>query len=184
MGVDVVVLAAKTYQPDVPAQSVYEILDFIEAHQAKRGRESGARYLLADNDTSEQIALPEPVYHALVAVVEKLAQGKAVTISPTEPFLTTQQAADILGVSRPTVVRLIDAGELSAERIGNRRRLQLSDVLEYRDKRRERQYAMLAATAVDIEHEDSPAQIVEKVREARKAIAQMNVAKQLCSPLS
>ncbi|HUO38419.1 MAG TPA: helix-turn-helix domain-containing protein [Mycobacterium sp.] len=45
--------------------------------------------------------------------------------------LTTQQAADLLGVSRPTVVRLIKSGELAAERIGNRHRLVLDDVLSY-----------------------------------------------------
>ena len=50
------------------------------------------------------------------------------------PKLTTQQVADLLGVSRPTVVRLIDDGELAAERIGNRRKVLLKDALDYRDR--------------------------------------------------
>lgn len=58
-----------------------------------------------------------------------LHAGKAVTIAPQSMTLTTQQAADLLGVSRPTVVRLIKSGELAAERIGNRHRLVLDDVL-------------------------------------------------------
>lgn len=61
-----------------------------------------------------------------------LHAGKAVTIAPQSMTLTTQQAADLLGVSRPTVVRLIKSGELAAERIGNRHRLVLDDVLAYR----------------------------------------------------
>lgn len=62
-----------------------------------------------------------------------LHAGKAVTIAPQSMTLTTQQAADLLGVSRPTVVRLIKSGELAAERIGNRHRLVLDDVLAYRE---------------------------------------------------
>lgn len=65
-----------------------------------------------------------------------LHAGKAVTIAPQSMTLTTQQAADLLGVSRPTVVRLIKSGELAAERIGNRHRLVLDDVLAYREARR------------------------------------------------
>lgn len=64
-----------------------------------------------------------------------LHAGKAVTIAPQSMTLTTQQAADLLGVSRPTVVRLIKSGELAAERIGNRHRLVLDDVLAYREAR-------------------------------------------------
>ena len=93
------------------------------------------------------------------------------TVTPTEPQLTTQQAADLLGVSRPTVVRMIDSGELRAERNGSRRRLLLSDVLEYRERRRQRQYAMLEATAVDIDDEDDPADVIAQLRAARQSLA-------------
>lgn len=70
-------------------------------------------------------------------MVAALHAGKAVTIAPQSMTLTTQQAADLLGVSRPTVVRLIKSGELAAERIGNRHRLVLDDVLAYREARRQ-----------------------------------------------
>jgi excisionase family DNA binding protein len=119
----------------------------------------------------EQVELPQTVYQVLVQVVAALAAGKAVTVSPTEPQLTTQQAADLLGVSRPTVVRLIESGELVAERIGNRRRLLLGEVLAYRERRRARQYAFLAATAVDLDDEDNPAEMIERLREARRQAA-------------
>ena len=56
-------------------------------------------------------------------------------------LLTTQQAADLLGVSRPTVVKLIEEGALPAETPGKRRRMvKLDDLLEYRAHRREEQY--------------------------------------------
>jgi len=85
--------------------------------------------------------------------------------------LTTQQAADLLGVSRPTVVRLINNNELPAERIGNRHRLLLDDVLAYREQRRKRQYDALAATAIEIDSDDDPETIRKQLRQARRAVA-------------
>ncbi|MDN5757011.1 MAG: helix-turn-helix domain-containing protein [Tomitella sp.] len=93
-------------------------------------------------------------------------------MTPQEPQLTTQQVADLLGVSRPTVVRLIESGELRAERNGVRRRVLLGDALAYRERRRQRQYAMLTATAVDLDDEDDPQEMLARLREARKAVAQ------------
>lgn len=164
-------LASQTYVPEESASGAAEVLSFLAAHADKRGTEPARRFLLVGGDEGEQIELPRTVYLALVQVVEALAAGKAVTVSPQEPQLTTQQAADLLGVSRPTVVRMIESGELAAERNGNRRRLLLSDVLAYRERRRARQYAMLAATSVDIDDEDDPAEMIDRLREARRAAA-------------
>ena len=92
------------------------------------------------------------------------------TIAPQTMTLTTQQTADLLGVSRPTVVRLINDNVLPAERIGNRHRLLLDDVLSYREERRKRQYDALTATA-DIDRDDDPETIRKQLREARRAVA-------------
>lgn len=56
------------------------------------------------------------------------------TVAPQHTTLTTQQAADLLGVSRPTLIRLLEAGEISYTTPGRHRRLRLSDVLDYRDR--------------------------------------------------
>ena len=117
------------------------------------------------------------MHQALKKVVAALDAGKAVTIAPQTMKLTTQQAADLLGVSRPTVVRLIADGTLPAERIGNRHRLLLDNVLAYRDERRNRQYEALAATTVDIDTEDDPEVIRQQLREARRVVAQRRRAK-------
>lgn len=103
---------------------------------------------------------------------QKNDDSDAVTIAPQTMKLTTQQAADLLGVSRPTVVRLITDGTLSAERIGNRHRLLLDDVLAYREQRRNRQYEALAATAVDIDADDDPEVVRQRLREARRVVAE------------
>ena len=91
----------------------------------------------------------------LEQVVAALQAGRAVTVAPQATMSTTQQAADLLGVSRPTVRRVIDVGALPAEKVGTRHRLLLRDVLEYPQQRRARRYEALAQTAVEIDEDDS-----------------------------
>src|SRR4051812_47534291 len=83
-----------------------------------------------------QIALPGDLYELLKDVVDALSQGVAVTIVPTNTTLTTQEAADLLGVSRPTLVRLLADGEIPHTFRGRHRRVLLSDVLDYQRRTR------------------------------------------------
>ncbi|MGB3409913.1 MAG: helix-turn-helix domain-containing protein [Microthrixaceae bacterium] len=82
----------------------------------------------------EQLVLPPEVFEVLRDVVEAMAQGQAVTIAPVHQRLTTQEAADLLGVSRPTVVKLVESGEIPFEQPGRHRRIRLADVLAYRER--------------------------------------------------
>lgn len=79
-------------------------------------------------------ALPAEVYEALLVVVRALSEGKAVTVAPVNTTLTTQEAADLLGVSRPTLVKILDRGELSYSRPGRHRRVLLADLIEFRQQ--------------------------------------------------
>jgi excisionase family DNA binding protein len=80
--------------------------------------------------------LPAEVYEALLVVVRALSEGKAVTVAPVNTTLTTQEAADLLGVSRPTFVKILDEGEIPFSRPGRHRRVLLTDVLAYQELRR------------------------------------------------
>ena len=93
--------------------------------------------------------------------IQDAAQG----LSSSERLLIGPHGADLLGVGRPTVRRLIDV-ELSAEKVGTRHRLLLRDVLEYQQQRRARQCKALAQTAVRIGDEDDPA-VVEVSKEVQ-----------------
>jgi excisionase family DNA binding protein len=146
------------------------VVGFLAAHQRHYGPAASPSYALVGINEHDRIELPAAVHQALTKVVAALYAGKAVTIAPQTMTLTTQQAADLLGVSRPTVVRLINDNALSAERIGNRHRLLLDDVLSYREERRKRQYDALAATA-DIDRDDDPETIRKQLREARRTVA-------------
>ncbi|WP_166353042.1 helix-turn-helix domain-containing protein [Phytoactinopolyspora limicola] len=91
----------------------------------------------------EQVPLPLEVYEVLVQVVAAMKAGKAIAVAPLEQRLTTQQAADLLGISRPTLVKLLDEHEIPYEQPGRHRRVRLSDVLAYRDRRRQERRARL-----------------------------------------
>ena len=159
-----------TLLPDHP-EELASVFGFLAAHERRRGAAARPSYALVGTDEHDRIELPETVPQALTKVVAALYAGKAVTIAPRTMTLTTQQAADLLGVSRPTIVRLIDHNELPAERIGNRHRLLLDDVLAYREQRRKRQYDALAAAAIDIDSDDDPETVRKQLRQARRAVA-------------
>ena len=82
----------------------------------------------------EHLVLPPEVFEVLRDLVDAMAQGQAVMVVPVHQRLTTQEAADLLGVSRPTVVKLLESGEIPFEQPGRHRRVHLADVLAYRER--------------------------------------------------
>lgn len=165
-------LEQQTYMPD-GSEAVADIESFLEAHEAARGARPAPRYLLCGADEHDSVEIPESVYRVLRQVVEAMSAGRAVTVAPQSKTLTTQQAADLLGVSRPTVVKLIDDGKIPAETPGKRRRLlRLDDVLRYRALRREEQYQAIFDTSDDYDDVYStPEMAHERFREIRAEVA-------------
>jgi excisionase family DNA binding protein len=96
--------------------------------------------------------LPPVVTRLLMDVLKETAAGNAVTLVPVEAEITTQQAADLLNVSRPFLVGLIDNGILLARMVGKHRRLPLRDVLAYKaDQSAKREKALDEIVAIDQE---------------------------------
>lgn len=161
---------SETFLPE-DAERLAPVLRFLQAHEQVTGTTARPSYALVGVGEHDRIEIPENLHQILKRVVEAMSQGRAVTVAPQSMTLTTQQAADLLGVSRPTIVRLINDDQIAAERVGNRHRLLLDDVLAYREARRTRQYDAIAATSVAIDAEDDPEVIREQLREARTAVA-------------
>lgn len=98
-----------------------------------RGMDRGT--LTVVSSAGDRIDLPSPIVEVLRTAVGYLSHGQAVTLVPDNQVITTQRAADLLGLSRPFFIKLLDAGAMAHHRVGNQRRVYLRDVLAYRRKR-------------------------------------------------
>ncbi|MFZ6003044.1 MAG: excisionase family DNA-binding protein [Actinomycetota bacterium] len=89
------------------------------------------RFTLPNGTT---VRLPKAAVDGLIEMLDAVAHGEDATVVRTPREVTTQQAATLLNVSRPTVVKLIDEGTLPARMVGSHRRILLTDLLTYRDQ--------------------------------------------------
>ncbi|MFP5068670.1 helix-turn-helix domain-containing protein [Pseudonocardia nantongensis] len=119
--------------PDEPEQ----LQRMVEAMRAAEGPAT----LLGPGGASWE--LPPEAYRVLREVLEAMADGLAITVMPQHTRLTTQEAADMLGISRPTLVRLLGDGEIPYEQRGRHRRVLLTDVLDYQQRARVEQRKQL-----------------------------------------
>jgi len=103
--------------------------------------------LVGSDGTSLEI--PDPLYEVLVEAAKALRQGKAVSIVPTSHELTTQQAAELLNVSRPHLISLLERGDIPFTKVGTHRRVRFQDILEYRSKRSTLRRKVLADLTTD-----------------------------------
>ncbi len=119
-------MTERTVLPGEPSRRMADLLTVLKAH--------GRPALVGDDGT--HIELPDELYEVLKDVVTALSQGLAITVAPQHTVLTTSQAADLLGVSRPTLVRLLEAGAIPFDKPGRHRRVRLGDVLAYQERSR------------------------------------------------
>jgi excisionase family DNA binding protein len=123
-----------------------------EVRGALEGRAALNAPLRVQVDDSTVLDLPPIVARLLMDILEETAAGRAVTLIPVEAEVTTQQAAELLNVSRPFVVGIIDKGVLPSRMVGNQRRLPLKDVLAYKaDNRAKRHKILDEMAAIDQE---------------------------------
>ena len=98
--------------PTAPAGVVFPPRDLAALLDLGRFLEHHTEPALLLGPDGEQVPLPEEVYRVMVEVVEAMREGKVITLIPRTQRLTTQEAADFLGISRPTLVKLLEDGKI------------------------------------------------------------------------
>jgi excisionase family DNA binding protein len=136
-------LVERTVLPPEDPERLGGVLAALNAYHARRAALIGP--------DGERLDLPPEIFEILREVVEVLAQGLAITIAPHQMVLSTSEAADILGVSRPTLVRLLESGEIPFDQPGRHRRVRLADVLAYHERARRHRAAGLDQMVADAE---------------------------------
>ena len=144
----------------IPAQAAVSLPSEREAILAKetsrvlasRLQKRGPIELRLADDPSGKLELPPQALQLLVRILEEMARGNAVTLIPVHAELTTQEAANMLNVSRPFLIQLLNEGKIEFRRVGTHRRIRFKSLMAYkRQLDAERRAALEELAAYDQE---------------------------------
>jgi len=121
------------------------------SQRMKSSRKRGVKIKI--QETGEFITIPKKALSLLSTIIQNMAEGKTISIVPSNSEVSTQQAADMLNVSRPHLIKLLKAKKIPFKKVGSHRRILLKDIMEYKEqqaKEREAQLDFLANQAQDL----------------------------------
>lgn len=126
-------MIALTQSPHIPTEEETEISKESSRIFASHISE-GVRHLkIVEADGSEEIAaIPAAAYRLFIDILTQMSQGNAVTIIPIHAELTTQEAADLINVSRPFLIKQLEEGIIPYYKVGKHRRIRFTDLMEYK----------------------------------------------------
>src|SRR5206468_4006212 len=143
-------VAQATLDPSLPSEAETAVANKTSRILARRLREEEPLRLRVSDDPSLEgtFNLPASALRLLVRILEDMARGNAVTLIPVHAELTTQEAADMLNISRPSLIQLLDEGKIEFRRVGTHRRVRFEALMEYKrqaDAERRKVVKQLAA---------------------------------------
>ena len=105
-------------------------------------------------EKEQPIQLPAAAVALLMDILEAMAAGRGITIIPENAELTTVEAADVLNVSRPFLIKLLDEGAIPHRKVGTHRRVRMEDVMNYKTKIDAEREAVLDQLVADAQEHD------------------------------
>ncbi len=154
----------------LPHEEDAEIVDFLSALRDRGMLPADVRPRLTGPD-GQSIELPESMFQVLMQVAAAMKAGLAVTVAPHHLTLSTQEAADLLRISRTTLVRLLETGVIPFDKPSRHRKVRLDDLLEYRRRQRSQAEMAFEDMVADAErlglYDADPAQVEAALKAAR-----------------
>lgn len=105
--------------------------------------------ILGQEGYEDAVVIPSAAMRLLLRVLAEMGDGNAIALTPIHTELTTQQAADLLNVSRPYVVQLLENGKIPFHRVGTHRRVLFEDVMQYKNNLKEKRRKVLAELSAE-----------------------------------
>lgn len=146
-------IAGKTTLPAAHEIQAAQLGQRILAAYLANRPETQRVQIFDDNNQAHQVELPTSALRLLVNILAELAEGNAVKVVPIHAELTTQEAADLINVSRPHLIKLLEAGELPFHKTGKHRRVRFADLMQFkahRDRASKRAMVELARQAQEL----------------------------------
>ncbi|MEN9870766.1 MAG: hypothetical protein RLZZ171_1754 [Cyanobacteriota bacterium] len=108
----------------------------------------------SENGKEESLLIPSVAYELLIDILSQISQGNAVTLVPVQAELSTQQAANLLNVSRPYLIKLLESKKIPYRKIGKHRRILAKDLYQYKadiDAKRSQSLDQLTALTEELD---------------------------------
>jgi excisionase family DNA binding protein len=148
-------LAMDAFSRRLPSRVEKENADQLRQIVASSIRDDGDTVLKVVHEkgqAAEPITLAPAIAQTLLEVLRLISSGNGFMLIPVNADLTTQQAADLLNVSRPFLIKLLEEEKMPFHKVGRHRRIKAEDAFAYKDKRdKERAAALAEMAAADAE---------------------------------
>lgn len=105
------------------------------SRKVKRGNRTFVKIKIQEK--GDFLRIPKKALYLLYDILSNMAEGRSITLIPSDMEVSTQQAADMLNVSRPHLVKLLEKGEISFKKVGSHRRIELKNIVAYEKKLKE-----------------------------------------------
>lgn len=131
-------LAHRQFPPSAQDAAIARVSGQLLSRYARQKQPLSLR--VTDAEQEQPLELPAGAVALLMDILEAMAAGRGVTLIPENAELTTVQAADVLNVSRPFLIKLLDEGAIPHRKVGKHRRIRVEDVMAYKasiDRERE-----------------------------------------------